>query len=523
MQRHTALLVVGLFTACLTTLPAETVAEQDTRVEALLPQLRKQAVSFRRGFDTPGMALAVVTRDRIYPLTSGVCEAGRARPIRTTTLFQFASVSKPITATFAAMLVSQGRLSWDDRIRDLLPGFTFADLRPTRLATIRDMLDQRSGLPGSAGEVLEGLGLPQRTILDRVRFVASAKDFRKKWQYSNFGVTIGGVAAASVTGQAYPAALRDLFLRPIGMNSATAVYRQFARTSDRASLHVIINGKPVPAFVRPADAQAPSGGVSGNILDLAAFLQLHLNRGVVNGRQIVLPTALDECYRRYTDLGKGVRVGMDPRDIDYYGMCWDITVTPRGTEYINHNGAFSAGARTIVSFRRSDEIGIVVLTNSFLTLLPEATVDLFFQLYDTGRVRAGTLATFRKRARQDGSKTGVDTLFKSLFGLVDTPAIINGHPLSAYAGRYRNDYVGDFDIAEKFDPESGRNALFFKATARRTNVKVQLNPENGQLQARTNEGALFGLEFQNFNGDRFDELVIPNLAEVGWQNLSRVR
>ncbi len=56
--------------------------------------------------------------------------------------------------------------------------------------------------------------------------------------------------------------------------------------------------------------------MSGSIFDIAAFLQLHLNRGMVNGRQIVLPSALDACYRRYTDLGKGVRVGMDPRDRD---------------------------------------------------------------------------------------------------------------------------------------------------------------------------------------------------------------
>jgi CubicO group peptidase (beta-lactamase class C family) len=356
-----------------------------------------------------------------------------------------------------------------------------------------------------------------------MRYVSCAENFRKRWEYSNFGVTVGGVAAATVTGQPYPEALQQLFMRPIGMNTATAVYRRFARTRDRAALHIIVDGKPVPAFVRPTDAQAPAGGVSGSILDIAAFLQLHLNRGTVNGRQIVLPSALDDCYRRYTDLGKGVRVGTDPRDHAYYGMGWDITVKPDGTEYINHNGAFSAGARTIVSFRRKDEIGVVVLTNGFLTLLPEAAVDMFFQLYDTGRVRPGTLTSFRKRAAKDGAKTGVDTLISGLFGLVDAPAIIDGRPLSAYTGKYHNDFVGDFDITEGFDPESGHNALFFKATARRTNVKVQIIAKNGQLAARTHEGSLIGLEFQNFDGDRFNELVILNLAPLGWQNLSRVQ
>ncbi|HEY8900119.1 MAG TPA: serine hydrolase domain-containing protein [Chthoniobacterales bacterium] len=522
MRRNLALLLAGIVVASQPALRAETLAEQNARVEALLPQLRKRAVAFRRGFDTPGMALAVVTRDRVYPLVTGVCETGRARPIRATTLFQFASMSKPITSTFAAMLVSQGRLGWDSRIHDLLPWFRVAETRPTRLATIRDMLDLR-GLPGPAGDFLEGLGLPQRTILDRMQFVSVAENFRKRWEYSNFGVTVGGVAAASVTGQPYPEALQRLLLRPAGMNTATAIYHRFGRTRDRAALHIIVDGKPVPAFVRPTDAQAPAGGVSGSILDIAAFLQLHLNRGVADGRQIVLPSALDACYRRYTDLGKGVRVGTDPRDHAYYGIGWDITVKPDGTEYINHNGAFSAGARTIVSFRRADSIGIVVLTNGFLTLLPEAVVDMFFQLYDTGHVRPGTLTTFRRRAATDGARTGVDTLISGLFGLVNAPAIIDGRPLDAYAGKYRNDFVGDFDVTESFDPESGHNALFFKATARRTNVKVQIIAENGQLAARTPEGGLIGLEFQNFDGTRFNELVIPNLAPLGWQNLARVR
>ncbi len=519
MRPSLELLLAGLFLLAPQSLPAETTARQDARVEALLPQLRNKAAQFRRAFDTPGLALAVVTRDRVYPLVSGVCEEGRARPIRPTTLFQYASVSKPITATFAAMLVSQGKLSWDDRVHDLLPWVRFASERPTRLATIRDMLSQRSGLPGSAGEFLEGLGRPQQTILRRMRFISTGENFRKKWAYSNFGITIGGVAAAAVTGQPFPAALRQRFLRRIGMDTANVVYRQFERTPNRAALHFIVDGKPVPAFVRDADAQAPGGGVSGSILDLAAFLQLHLNRGSVNGRQIVLPSALDECYRRYTDLGQG-RHGADPRDRAFYGMCWDITVKPDGTEYISHGGAFSAGARTLVDFRRADEIGIVVLTNSFPSVLPEALADVFFQLYDTGRVRGGTLALFLRRGKH--LIPGLEEFTKALFGLVDTPAAIDGRPLSAYAGRYRNDYIGDFHLFQKLDPSSGRNALFFKATSQRNPVKVQMDPDSGELLARTDEGGLIGLEFRDFDGAKFHKLVLPEVAPLGWQSLTRV-
>ncbi len=53
---------------------------------------------------------------------------------------------------------------------------------------------------------------------------------------------------------------------------------------------------------------------------------------------------------------------------------------------------------------------------------------------------------FQERTADQGPKAGVDALIKTLFDLVDTPTAINGHPLSAYAGRYYNDYVGNFDL-----------------------------------------------------------------------------
>lgn len=516
MRRHHLSLAAILFALSLQNLPARTLEEQNARVEALLPELRRDALRYRRAFDTPGMAIAVVTRNRIYPLVSGVCEAGQSRPVRPATRFQYASVSKPITATFAAMLVSEGKLDWDDRLHDLLPNVRFANPRPTRLTTIRDLLSQRSGLPGSAGEFLEGLGQPQGRILRQMRFVSTGKNFRRNWAYSNFGITLGGVAAAKAAQQRFPAALRQQFMRRIGMNRATARYRQFERTPNRASLHYIFDGKPMPAFFRDANAQAPGGGVSGSVLDLAAFLQLHLNHGMVGNRQIVDPAELDECYRRYSDLGHG-RHGADPRDRAFYGMCWDITVKPDGTEYISHGGAFSAGARTLVTFRRADDIGIVVLTNSFPSLLPEAITDVFFQRYDTGRVRGGTLATYLERNKQ----IIPPEFTKLLFGLVDTPAQINGRPLSAYAGRYRNDYIGNFHLFQAFDPESGHDALFFQATPLHLRTKVQMDPSNGDLIARTGEGNLLDLEFRDFDGEKFRTLVLPGAAEVGWQKLER--
>jgi CubicO group peptidase (beta-lactamase class C family) len=56
------------------------------------------------------------------------------------TVFQLASVSKPIASTVVASLVGRREVSWDDRIIDLDPGFRLSDLNVTEQLTIRDLL-----------------------------------------------------------------------------------------------------------------------------------------------------------------------------------------------------------------------------------------------------------------------------------------------------------------------------------------------------------------------------------------------
>jgi CubicO group peptidase (beta-lactamase class C family) len=87
-----------------------------------------------------------------------VRKAGEPAPIDADTVFQLASVSKSIASTVVAVLVSQHKVSWDDRIADIDPDFKLSNASVSKKVTIRDLLSHRSGLPTSAGDELEGLG-----------------------------------------------------------------------------------------------------------------------------------------------------------------------------------------------------------------------------------------------------------------------------------------------------------------------------------------------------------------------------
>src|SRR6202048_826899 len=118
----------------------------------------------------PGLAIAVVFQDQVaYAAGSGVRDVNTREPVNADTVFQLASLSKPIGSTVVAELVSEGKISWDSRISDLDPDFAMYDPWVTRQITIRDFYAHRSGLPDHAGDLLEDLGFTREEILHRLR------------------------------------------------------------------------------------------------------------------------------------------------------------------------------------------------------------------------------------------------------------------------------------------------------------------------------------------------------------------
>src|SRR6185503_8196487 len=101
-------------------------------------------------FDVPGAALVVVRGDKVIILKGyGRKNVAKTDPITPDTLFPLASCTKAFTATLLAMLVDEGKLGWDDRVSDHVPGFKIADPNADALITLRDLLCHRTGVPGN--------------------------------------------------------------------------------------------------------------------------------------------------------------------------------------------------------------------------------------------------------------------------------------------------------------------------------------------------------------------------------------
>jgi CubicO group peptidase (beta-lactamase class C family) len=327
----------------------------------------------------PGLAIAVVYKDEVVHLGGfGVREVGKPDAVDVDTVFQLASLSKPISSTIVAALVSDGTVSWDSRISDLDPGF---QLHAAQQVTIRDLFAHRSGLSGNAGNDLEGLGFSRDEILPRLRHLKPTSSFRAGYAYSNFGLTEGAVAAAKPTGMAWEDVAEEKLYKPLGMRSTSSRYADFVKRVNRASLHVRVNGKWTALVTRNPDPQSPAGGVSSNVRDLAQWVRLQLGNGKFEGKELVNEEAIAQTHVPLVERGKHAIYGVP----SFYGLGWGITFGPYGTVW-GHTGAFSEGTRTVASLIPSEQIGIVVLSNAFPTGMPDALADSFFDLVFTRSV-----------------------------------------------------------------------------------------------------------------------------------------
>jgi CubicO group peptidase (beta-lactamase class C family) len=415
----------------------ETVTDGVGRLEAIAQRLIEAG-------EVPGLSFAIVHRDEVVALNGfGVRLEGGAEPVDADTVFQLASLSKPIASTVVAAIVhdSRGKVTWDSRASELDPALRFFEPYVTAQVTIGDLFAHRSGLSGNAGNDLESLGFPRDEILHRLRYSRPASSFRSTYDYSNFGLTAAAVAAAKGVGLTWEDAAESRLFARLGMSATSARHRDFLRRTNRASLHVRHEGRWTALAVRDADAQSPAGGISSTARDLAQWMRLELAHGWRDGESLIAEEAIGRTHVPLMERGHHPLSGVP----SFYGLGWNVEYRGYGTVW-GHAGAFSQGARTLVGLVPSAELGVVALTNAFPTGVPDGLADTFLADVLGGESARDWVAEW-------------NAVYASLFGpAIEKARKTYGHSppdrtpalaLAAYTGTYTNDYLGSASVIEE--------------------------------------------------------------------------
>lgn len=374
------------------------------RVEHILGTLEYRADELMRNTNIPGMAVAVVyDGEVVFQQGFGVRDVDGRQPVNPETVFQLASLSKPVGATVVARQVAAGVVQWDTPVREPAPGFALSDPYVSDHVTVGDLYSHRSGLPEHAGDKLEDLGFDRAQILDRLRRLPLAP-FRDSYAYTNFGLTAAAMAVADASKQRWSALSEQSIYRPLGMSSTSSRYADFLAAGDRASGHVLMDGEYRPAQPgRQPDAQSPAGGVSSSVSDMAQWMMMVLANGKHGGEQLVAPEALLPAVSPQS-------VSSPPSEPDAragdYGFGFNVGNSAAGRVMLSHSGAFDQGAATALTMIPSANVGIVTLTNAAPIGVPETLNAEFSDLVQFGEVRQNWWELYSKAFGQLNAPAG---------------------------------------------------------------------------------------------------------------------
>ncbi|MGC2399591.1 MAG: serine hydrolase [Acidobacteriaceae bacterium] len=398
----------------------------------------------------PGLSVAVVYRDQVVFLKGyGVRAVGKPGNVDADTIFEIASFSKPVASTVVAELVGRGDLSWDSRIQDLDPNFRLSNPAITEQVTVRDFFSHRSTLPGEAGDILEALGWDRPEILEKLRLVPLMGVFRQTYQYSNFGITEGALAASRHLGE-WEQVSEDLLYNKLGMTRTSSRFSEYSNRPNRAGLHYLgDDGVFRNRFVRIADSEAPAGGVNSSARDLAQWMRLQLADGVYNGQQIVDKTALLETRKPQVCRApmESTPKGPECPGNQYYGLGWNVAYRPTGEVLISHSGAFMLGAATAVYLDPSRQIGILALSNGSPVGLPEAVCLHFLDVFEYGAPRIDYLTVIGESFAQDRGRVLASSTNYSTEKPPASPS--PSAPVSSFPGTYSNPYYGKVEVEQE--------------------------------------------------------------------------
>jgi beta-lactamase class C len=271
--------------ALLTTLAFTAAAQADDTLQSLVDANVRPVMA---EYDIAGMAVAITLNGQAHYFNYGVARLDDPQAVISDTLFEIGSLSKPLTATLAALAQATGKLTLIDSAGQHWPELRGSPLEHASLLAL--------------GTYTAG-GLPLQ-FPDKVTDPASMLAYYRQWQpehiagtqrrYSNPSIGLLGLLAAKSMGQPFPTLMEGTLFPALGMShsyiqvpSAQMPRYAFGYSKDNQ-----------PMRVTPGMLDAEAYGVKTNARDMLRFVQANLSpAGLNEDLQRAIATTQTSYYR----------------------------------------------------------------------------------------------------------------------------------------------------------------------------------------------------------------------------------
>ena len=276
--------------------------------------------------DTPGVAVAIVLNgEAVWSGGFGVKHVETGEPVTADTVFEIASVTKPVTAWAILKLAEEGRIDLDAPIETYLGGWTLPlSEYDHSLVTARAILAHGAGL-SKGGDSGVDPGEDSPSLLEAadgatIEFgpVRVSHPPGETYHYSSKGFILLEMAIEAVTGESFNNYVTREILQPLGMNDTA--FGWTPELEARAAWGHDWYGNPLPHYEHATKAQ---GGLVATAGDVARFLAASMVSAdeAEPGRGVITPASVGATFAPFpfTDdasevgLGYNLHLGGDTR------------------------------------------------------------------------------------------------------------------------------------------------------------------------------------------------------------------
>ncbi|MEE2640824.1 MAG: serine hydrolase domain-containing protein [Planctomycetota bacterium] len=288
---------------------------EDPAVSALLERMVDKG-------EAVGLVSCVIRNGEIISIAkAGVRKFGQPTTITLQDQLHLGSCTKAMTATLAALLVEEGKISWDTRLLDVFPRLRDGIHEDYHAITLTDLLSHQAGVPTNnlgkwpVGKTVRSL----RYEVVRKSLAAKPEQQRGQYHYSNLGYIIAGAMMEKVTNRKWEDLVGQRLFQPLGMKSAgfgaPGKRRGTGGKKNKSGSSRIVQpwghardlqGKWKPNQLDNSPLFGPAGTVHCSIEDWAKFVSLHacwkkrnpplLNPAVLDRLQTPFPGNQDYAY-----------------------------------------------------------------------------------------------------------------------------------------------------------------------------------------------------------------------------------
>lgn len=314
-------------------------------------------------YDIPGLSIGVIHKDSvIFKKGYGTSSLEQGQPVNSRTVFPILSCTKAFTAAGIGILVDEGKLNWDDKVIEHLPDFKLSDPWITKEITISDLLAHRSGLRAFDGDLLwYGTDYTTQKIIEKIQHYPIKGSFRLDFNYNNVMYLVAGRIIEKVSGSHWNEFVQTKIFDVLGMKSSSAKFSEFTKKEKYVRPH-IANKPIVPISL---DNAASAGGIYSSIDDMLLWLQMCLNKGTLNKKQVL--------SRNNFETMTSPKIPLDNRSSGSYGFGWYIDY--EDSKKVLYHGGGMPGYKSIVALYPEEKIGVVVLTNK-ITMINEGLMNM---------------------------------------------------------------------------------------------------------------------------------------------------